>query len=148
MEEVGINQASMIEMIILDSTACIDYLKGNKELKNLLDNSIDILGITSISVYEIFIGLERTKRKISEARYNYLTKNWNKLVSNIQILSLGIKEAIKSSEIYDDLSSKGKIIEDNDILIAGIMLSNGINKIVTKNKRHFNRIKPLEIISY
>ena len=55
---------------------------------------------------------------------------------------------MKSSEIYDQLSSKGQLIEDNDILIAGIMLSNGINKIITRNKRHFDRIESLEIITY
>lgn len=135
-------------MIILDSTACIDYLEGNKELKNLLDNQIDIFGITTISVYEIFIGLERTKRKKSVERYEDLMRNWNKLIFNMQIISLGFKEAMKSSEIYDQLSSKGQLIEDNDILIAGIMLSNGINKIITRNKRHFDRIESLEIITY
>jgi len=135
-------------MIILDSTACIDYLEGNKDLKNLLDNLIDIFGITTISIYEIFIGLERTKRKKSVERYEDLMSNWNKLISNMQIISLGIKEGMKSSEIYDQLSAKGQLIEDNDILIAGIMLSNGINKIITRNERHFDRIEPLEIITY
>jgi len=135
-------------MIILDSTACIDYLAGDNDLKKLLDSFIDIIGITAISVYEIFIGLERTKRRISKARYDELIRNWNKIISNMQIMSLGIKEAMKSSEIYDQLLSNGQIIEDNDILIAGIILSNGINKIVTRNKRHFDRIESLEIISY
>ncbi|MGM0467506.1 MAG: type II toxin-antitoxin system VapC family toxin [Promethearchaeati archaeon] len=66
----------------------------------------------------------------------------------MQFIPLGIKETMKSSEIYDELSSRGKIIEANDILIASIMLSNGINKIITRNKRHFERIESLEIITY
>lgn len=135
-------------MIILDSTACIDYLEGNEDLKKLLDSLIDIIGITTISVYEIFIGLEKTKRKRSESRYNDLMKNWNNLISNMQILSLGIKEAMRSAEIFDQLSSEGQLIEDNDILIAGIMRSYSINKIVTRNSRHFNRIKDIEVITY
>jgi len=135
-------------MIILDSTAFIDYLEGNEDLKNLLDSLIDIIGITTVSVYEIFIGLEKTKRKRSESRYNDLMKNWNNLISNMQILSLGIKEVMKSAEIFDQLSSEGQLIEDNDILIAGIMRSHSINKIVTRNSRHFNRIKDIEVITY
>lgn len=135
-------------MIILDSTACIDYLEGDNDLKKLLDSFIDIIGITTISVYEIFIGLEKTKRKRSESRYNDLMKNWNNLISNMQILSLGIKEAMRSAEIFDQLSSEGQLIEDNDILIAGIMRSYSINKIVTRNSRHFNRIKDIEVITY
>ncbi|MFO7795663.1 MAG: type II toxin-antitoxin system VapC family toxin [Promethearchaeia archaeon] len=70
------------------------------------------------------------------------------MISNMQFIPLGIKETMKSSEIYDELSSRGKIIEANDILIASIMLSNGINKIITRNKRHFERIESLEIITY
>jgi tRNA(fMet)-specific endonuclease VapC len=135
-------------MIILDSTTCIDYLQGDKNLKILMDKQIDIFGITTISIYEINIGLEITKRKRSKARYEELIKNWNKLLSVVQVFPLTIKEAKKSSKIYDQLSSKGQLIEDNDILIAGIMLSNGINKLITRNKRHFAWIKELEIITY
>jgi hypothetical protein len=37
-------------MIILDFTACIDYLEENEDLKKLLDSLVDIIGITTISV--------------------------------------------------------------------------------------------------
>jgi len=39
-------------------------------------------------------------------------------------------------------------LDDNDILIAGIMLANGITKIITKNVNHFERIKEIKIIEY
>ena len=64
------------------------------------------------------------------------------------IFSLNYKEAEKAAEIYDILESQGQIIDDNDILIAGIMFTNGIKKIITKNVRHFERIEGLEIIKY
>ena len=66
----------------------------------------------------------------------------------MEIFPLGYKEAEKAAEIYDLLESKGNLIDDNDILIAGIMLSNGINKIITKNVKHFEKIESLEIIEY
>ena len=69
-------------------------------------------------------------------------------ISGMEIFSLGFKEAEKAAEIYDNLESKGKMIDDNDILIAGIMLSNGILKIITKNVKHFEIIKGIEIIQY
>jgi predicted nucleic acid-binding protein len=40
------------------------------------------------------------------------------------------------------------MIDDNDILIAGIMLSNDIRKIITRNSKHFEKITELNIIKY
>ena len=135
-------------MIILDTTACIDYLNGNKEIKSLLSKQEDLIHITSITVYEINIGLERTKRKISLKRYNELYKIWIDFISGMEIFPLGFKEAEKAAEIYDKLEAKGTIIDDNDVLIVGIMLSNGINNIITKNIRHFKEIEEVKVISY
>lgn len=135
-------------MIILDTTACIDYLNGNEKLKDTISKQEDLVNITTISVYEINIGLERTKRKISEERFKMLNKIWMEFISGMEIISLGFKEAVKAAEIYDRLESIGQRIDDNDILIAGIMLANGIKVIVTKNIKHFERIEGIEIVSY
>lgn len=135
-------------MIVLDTTACIDYLNGNEEIEEVLSTIEELVHITSITVYEINIGLERTKRKISPKRYNELYKSWTEFISSMEIFSLGFKEAEKAAEIYDILESNGVRIDDNDILIIGIMLSNGINKILTKNVKHFEKIKGIEILKY
>jgi len=135
-------------MIILDTSACIDFLKGNKDLKKILSQQKDLVHVTAISIYEVNIGLEKTRRMISEDRYKALYKSWLKFVNGMEIFPFGFKEAEKSAKIYDKLSSEGQLIDDNDILIAGIMLSNGIKKIITKNIKHFKRIEQLEIIEY
>ena len=135
-------------MIILDTSACIDYLNGDKEIKKSISKQEDLIHITSITVYEINIGLERTKRKISNKRYSELYKIWTAFISSMEIFPLGYKEAEIAAEIYDNLESQGQRIDDNDILIAGIMLANGIKKIITKNANHFERIKDIEIIQY
>lgn len=135
-------------MIILDTNACIDYLNGSDEIQKVITEQEDFIYITSITVYEVKIGLERTKRKISEKRYNELYKIWVEFISSMEIFTLGYKEAEKAAEIYDILELKGNGIDDNDILIAGIMLSNGITKIITRNVKHFEKIETLEIIKY
>lgn len=66
----------------------------------------------------------------------------------MEVFPLGHKEAEQAAEIYDILESKGNLIDDNDILIAGIMLSNGITKIITRNVTHFEKVEPIEIIEY
>ena len=58
------------------------------------------------------------------------------------------EKAEKAAEIYDSLDSKGLRIDDNDVLICGIMLTNGIKKILTKNVKHFEKIKEIEILKY
>ncbi|TXT61470.1 MAG: putative Ribonuclease VapC [Promethearchaeota archaeon] len=135
-------------MIIMDTNACIDFLNGKSEVKKILSAQEDIVHITTITVYEISIGLERTKRKISKNRYKELYKTWLKFISSMEILPLGYKEAEKAAKIHDDLLSKGQMIDDNDILIAGIMLSNDIRKIITRNSKHFEKITELNIIKY
>ncbi len=135
-------------MIVLDTSTCIDYLDGNEKLKEIIFEQESIIHITAITVYEINIGLERTKRKISVERYKYLYRTWMEFISRMEIFPLGFKEAEMASKICDTLESKGQIIDDNDILIAGIMLTNGIKKIITKNVRHFERIEGIEIIKY
>ena len=135
-------------MIFLDTSACIDYLNGNKELKKVIEEQDDLIHITSITIYEMNIGFERTKRKISEQRYKQLYKPWLEFISSMEIFALGYKEAERAAEIYDTLESQGQRIDDNDILIAVIMLTNGIKQLITKNVKYFERIEDIEIIIY
>lgn len=135
-------------MILLDTTACIDYLNGSEEIKKVLSTIEELVHITAITAYEINIGLERTKRKVSIKRYNELYRVWKEFISGMEIFSLGFKESEKAGEIYDFLESKGLRIDDNDVLISGIMLSNGIKKILTKNVKHFEKIQGIEILTY
>lgn len=135
-------------MIILDTSACIDYLNGNEKIREIISEQGELIHITSITIYEINIGLERTKRKISEERYKELNRIWLEFISGMEIFPLSFKEAKRAAEIYDELESKGQIIDDNDILIIGIMLSNGIKKIITRNIKHFELIEGIEIINY
>ncbi len=135
-------------MIMLDTTACIDYLNGDQKIKELILGAEELFGTTTITIYEVGIGLEKTRRKISEERYKKLYKDWTQFLSGIQIFSLNIKEAEKAAKICDQLEVQGEKVDDNDILIAGIMLSNGIYKIITRNISHFERFKDLTIVSY
>ena len=40
------------------------------------------------------------------------------------------------------------MIDDNDILIAGIMFVNGIKKILTRNVQNFKNIENITVIKY
>ncbi len=68
-------------------------------------------------------------------------------LSSLQAFPLDIPAAEKAAQIYDMLEAKGERIDDNDCLIAGIMVTNGIKRILTRNTGHFNRIEDVEVIS-
>jgi len=53
-----------------------------------------------------------------------------------------------ASEIFWSLKKEGKEIEQFDCVIAALLISNCINKILTRNSKHFEKIKKLEVISY
>ena len=100
-------------------------------------------------MFETYLGLYANK--ILEKTPSLLETrkiNLEKLLSKFQILPFNRVAAIESAKILGDLIRKGKKIEFRDGLIAGIAISNGINKILTKNIDHFIRIENFETISY
>ena len=135
-------------MIGLDTTACIDFLNGYKPVKDIINHEGDMLCTTVITLYEVQIGLLRTKRKISEERYKTLNSKWLEFLSGMEILTLKESEVSCAAEIFDLLEASSQVIDDNDILIAAILMSNNINKIITRNTKHFNRINRLITLDY
>ncbi len=53
-----------------------------------------------------------------------------------------------SAKMLASLDKQGLTINQNDCLIASIILKNGFNKILTRNKKHFERIKNLKVLGY
>jgi predicted nucleic acid-binding protein len=133
---------------MLDSTACIDFLKGRENIKKKLDEMNSLLCISTITLYEVSIGLERTKRLKSEERFNELFAQWLQFLTSLQIFTLDVKAAEHSAKINDELEVNGKKIDDNDILIMGIMKANDVDEIITRNPDHFNRVTDITAIPY
>ena len=135
-------------MILLDTTACIDYLRGHISIQHLIPGSKDLFAISTISIYEVSIGLERTRRLRSQKIYQQQKIAWNKFTALMEILNLTPEAAAIAAETYDYLSQEGKMIEDDDILIVGIMKSNNIGKIITRNRKHFEKIPNISVMGY
>ncbi|QEE16265.1 type II toxin-antitoxin system VapC family toxin [Promethearchaeum syntrophicum] len=139
-----------MKIILVDTTFLIDALRKKEEVKKfLLKNSSETLFTTEINVFETYLGLFANKSlekkpSLLEARKIHLEV----LLSKFQILPFKRKSAIESAKVLGNLIRKGQKIEFRDGLIAGIAISNGINKILTKNTEHFIRIENIETISY
>ena len=130
-------------MIGIDSSALIDLFKGNNSIAKLFNNLDDKVFTTYINYFEIFAGIN-LKDKFYEDEQNY----FESLFKELELLNINKKSCKISSLIIWELRKKGKMIGNMDSMIAGILLSNGVNKIITRNKKHFENIKGLKVISY
>lgn len=130
-------------MIGLDTIAIIDIFKGNESIKKLLINTKEPLASTQMCYLELIFGInpQNPKHKVEE---NYYNEFFNSLLN----LSLTKESCKKSSEIFWRLKKQGKMIEQFDCVIAGILISNGINKIITPNTKHFENISELRVLDY
>ena len=95
---------------------------------------------SSITVAELSVGAYLSRSE------NALEKTLE-LLNVVEVIDLDSRIAVDAGKIYAYLIQSGKRIELNDCLIAATALSLGINKIVTRNKKHFLRIEDIEAIN-
>src|SRR3989344_338468 len=130
-------------MIGIDTTALIDLYKKDSGLIKILSSLTEHISTTVINSLEIKFGLD-PKRKDYEIEKEFYTR----LINNLIILDLNLECVEKSSDIFWKLSEKGVTIGKFDCMIAEVLLSNGVSTIITKNKKHFENIKGLKVLSY
>lgn len=119
-------------MVVLDTNIVVSYLKGNKDVIEAVD-LYPKAAITFITVYELlkyrgkkgFLILE----EILDKFYIYQSDN---------------KSAVIAADIYKELEEKGKMINENDILLIGICTAN--NEILITKDRDFANISNKRIV--
>src|SRR5271169_146515 len=106
-------------MTCLDTTFLIDWLRGSErakgkyvELKDHPENGRQQLSICVVGVYELQNGAKMSKNAPRDL------KLVNDLISELLILEIDASVAGIASEICLDLSSRGKMIGEFDVLIA------------------------------
>ncbi|MFP3317453.1 MAG: type II toxin-antitoxin system VapC family toxin [Candidatus Nanopusillus sp.] len=104
--------------VLIESSAIIDYLKGNKKVKEVILNSEDFYA-SSLTVYEILLG------KVKESEIL-------DFLSAFKIINPTKKDAIIGSQIYKKLKDKGKLIGSFDILISAQAINRRLT-LVTKD---------------
>lgn len=122
---------------LLDTNIISFYLKGDISLKEKISDNINSLVVSIISYYEIVSGLQsiNASKRIKE---------FERFCDLIEIVNLNRDSVIASCKIYSNLKNTGKLIDDVDILIAGIALSSHYT-FITDNTKHFERIENLKI---
>ena len=128
-------------MKVLDTTFLVDLLRAKNENAQRIVDTEPILLTTQINVYEI----------LSRAFYSGSAVELHRareLFENIRILPLDDTAIFEAAKIRAYLVKSGEIIEDTDCLIAGCALSKGVDTIITKNIKHFKKIKRLKVETY
>ena len=128
-------------MICLDSNVIIDFLKGKKEAVEIIKKHQNKIITTEITAFEVLFGIF-IKQKLNER------ENAKEFFDSLEVLAFDQGCAKISAEIMVSSIKSGFTIDQNDCFIAGIMIKNGINEIITKNVKHFSKIKGLKAINY
>ena len=126
--------------MILDTTFIIDHFNGKPITKKVLlglQEKNEPMFTTSISVFEIREGIRNKKEQ----------EIFHKFFNSIDVTSFDKNAAEKAGEIQSELKRKGEIIDSEDAMIAGIAMLNS-QAVLTKNEKHFKRIKGLKVVSY
>ncbi len=129
--------------MILDTSFMIDLFR-NKE--NAVNKAKELgakniaLSTTTINIFELWQGSLDIKNKETKGKIL-------EFLSSITIFPFDLESAKEAGTSYSDLRTKGMLIDPEDCMIASIAKTN--NKILlTRNKKHFDRIAGLKIESY
>ncbi len=131
-------------MVCLETTFLVDILRGNEKAKSILesiDNENDIKAIATPSIMELISGAIANP-KIKGEKDKVIN-----FINSFAIFDLNKESSILAGEIEAGLSQKGETIEPEDIMIAAICIKNK-ETLVTRNKKHFEKIPDLKIMSY
>ena len=104
--------------VLIESSAIIEYLKGNAKVKEIISNSEDFY-VSTLTIFEVLLG------KVEE----------NKILdffSAFNVIGLNRKDSIVASRIYKRLRDKGKLVGYFDILISAQAINRGLT-LVTKD---------------
>ena len=72
----------------------------------------------------------------------------DEIFETITTLELDMNACKKGGRIFQQLKKAGKTIQVTDCVIAALLINQGVDSIITKNRKHFERIPGLKVISY
>ena len=124
---------------LLDTNTCIYLLNGNQQLmKKVQEVGAYSLALSYSVLAELYFGAYNSKRVAANLHCIEVFKK------NLSILSESDESARLFGKIKSDLRAKGNMIDDFDILIASVAVSND-SILITNNTIHFERIVDLKL---
>lgn len=130
--------------MIADTTYLIDLMRDDrsaveKEIK--LEEDGTPVYLTTVSIFELYVGLNLSSTKILEGR------KIDRVLGNLQVLPLDFESAKEAGDIYAYKKRSGLTIDPEDAMIAGICRTSG-DAVLTRNINHFSGIEGVVVESY
>jgi tRNA(fMet)-specific endonuclease VapC len=112
-------------MTFIDTSVIVAFLAGDEKVVNCIKEfaKSEDLKTTTITEYELLKNKNNLKKNLAE-----------EFLSEITICPFDSASARKAALIYETLRDNGKMINENDLLIAGISLSNN-EILLTRDKK-------------
>jgi len=123
---------------ILDTDACIEILRGNRQVIERRAAIIDEVATTWMTACELSYGAEKSRYRDKNAPLV------TSFLATLPVLGLNLAAAEHFGRTKSQLESAGQRVADADLLIAAIAMAHGAT-LVTGNHRHYNRIPGLSL---
>jgi len=128
--------------IVLDADVIIRGERGSFDLAAwAASRPNDLFEVAAITVAELWQGVERAVEPHKSKRRKYLEA----IVAVLPVIPYTEQTAYEHARIWTDLQSVGKMIGPYDLIVAATALEGG-SQVATFNKRHFSRVKGLQVI--
>jgi tRNA(fMet)-specific endonuclease VapC len=125
-------------VILLDTSVLIDFYRKTNKANSFfyqLSSEYRHFGISIVTKYEILVGAKPTNRAF-----------WELFLQNFQTFDFDNNCCLEAVRIHADLKQKNKMIEIPDSFIGAIAKFHNLT-LATLNKKHFNRISDLDLIT-
>jgi tRNA(fMet)-specific endonuclease VapC len=132
-----------VKPVLVDTDILSMFFRNNPNVVSHFRKYIaqyEKINLSIITYYEILSGL---KHKDALKQLDLFIE----FAKHNSILPLTEESVTTSSDLYSRLRKSGNPIDDIDILIAGVALSNSL-ALVTNNENHFRNIKNLKILNW
>lgn len=130
--------------MIADTSFIIDIMKSNKEAiekAEEIEKSGSSIAVTSISIFELFVGIGLSIKQDRE-RYKIA-----RVLNGLSIISFDEDSAREAGRIFAQKRRNGSTIDPEDSMIAGICAKRN-EILITRNLKHFSDIENVKIESY
>lgn len=112
-------------MTFIDTSVIIAFLAGDEKVVALVKEfaNTESIKTTTITEYELLKHKNALKKQLAE-----------EFLSEITVCPFDSASARKAASIHEKLTETGKMINENDLLIAGISLAND-ELLLTRDKK-------------
>jgi len=118
----------VIAVVVLDTSLIVDAARKRKYALDLIESFLgkERIATTVVTQYEVL-------RRATKQSTGFISELLNRFV----ILDFGEDAVAESVKVYRSLSEKGKMINELDIIIAGIAAASN-ETLITKDKDFLN----------